>query len=277
MTNLAELNRIGPDAFVAELGAVFEHSPWVAEAVVDQRPFVDLDHLHRAMVAAVSEAPDRQLALLRAHPELAGGAALGAASAAEQASLGLDTLAIEEQQRFARGNQAYAARFGFPFIIAVKGQRDRRAILASIESRLENDEATEQATALEEVAKIARFRLEAMLVASGRLTIHVLDTGLGLPAAGIGYTLYRLDPSARHPIASGKTGADGRAEGGSLLAGAAVLPGIYELVFAAGAYSEAEAPFFDEIPIRFRITDPAAHYHVPLILAPYGYTTYRGS
>jgi 2-oxo-4-hydroxy-4-carboxy-5-ureidoimidazoline decarboxylase len=271
MTTLAELNRIGRDAFVAKLGAVFEHSPWVAEAVADHRPFADLDHLHRAMVAAVTAAPDRQLALLRAHPELAGGAALGAASAAEQASLGLDHLAIEEQQRFVRGNQAYARRFGFPFIIAVKGQRDRRAILESMESRLENDAATEQATALDEVAKIARFRLEAMLESAGRLTIHVLDTGLGIPAAGMGYTLYRLDASERHPITTGKTGADGRATGGNL------LPGIYELVFAAGAYREAAAPFFDEIPIRFRITDAAAHYHVPLILAPYGYTTYRGS
>ena len=164
MTDLDHLSRA---EFLVALGGVFEHSPWVAEAVVDLRPFGSLDGLHRAMVAAVGAAtPDRQLALLQAHPELAGKLArsgeLTAASAGEQASLGLDRLDAAEIARFDRANERYRARFGFPFIIAVKAQRDRRAILDALETRAGNDRAVEIATALAEVAKIARFRLEAI-------------------------------------------------------------------------------------------------------------------
>ena len=168
MTDLDHLTR---DAFVAAVGGIFEHSPWVAEAVVDRRPFGSIDRLHAAMVAAVaSAAPERQLALLQAHPELAGKLAraggLTAASAGEQASLGLDRLDSAEIARFDRANETYRTRFGFPFIIAVKAQRDRRAILDAIETRAGNDRAIEIETALAEVAKIARFRLAALAEAS---------------------------------------------------------------------------------------------------------------
>jgi 2-oxo-4-hydroxy-4-carboxy-5-ureidoimidazoline decarboxylase len=153
--------------FIARLGSIFEHSPWVAEGVVDARPFGSIARLHAAMVDVVMAAgPERQLALLQAHPELAGKLAreggLTAASAGEQASLGLDRLDPDEIARFDRANEIYRARFGFPFIIAVKAQRDRRAILDAIETRAGHDRATELATALAEVAKIARFRLEAL-------------------------------------------------------------------------------------------------------------------
>jgi 5-hydroxyisourate hydrolase len=115
----------------------------------------------------------------------------------------------------------------------------------------------------------------------GRLTTHVLDTSLGRPAAGLGYALFRLDGAERLALASGRTNADGRADG-PLLAGDDLVPGLYELLFEAGAYlagtgvSAAEL-FYDQIPIRFRVGDPAQNYHVPLILARYGYSTYRGS
>jgi 2-oxo-4-hydroxy-4-carboxy-5-ureidoimidazoline decarboxylase len=160
-----------PADFVARLGGIFEHSPWVAEAVVGARPFGTIDNLHRAMVAAVLAAPPaRQLALLQAHPELAGKLArsggLTSASAGEQAGLGLDRLDAAEIARFDQANERYRTRFGFPFIIAVKAQRDRRAILDALESRAANDVATEIETALAEVAKIARFRLEALAEAS---------------------------------------------------------------------------------------------------------------
>jgi len=115
----------------------------------------------------------------------------------------------------------------------------------------------------------------------GRLTIHVLDTTLGRPAEGLAYGLFLLDGTARPPLAAGRTGPDGRGDG-PLLAGAALKPGLYEILFEAGAYLRAvgmpaEELFYDEIPIRFRVADPAQNYHVPLILARYGYTTYRGS
>ena len=113
---------------------------------------------------------------------------------------------------------------------------------------------------------------------SGRLSIHVLDTSLGRPAAGLAYTLSLVDGG---PLLSGKTGPDGRGDG-PLLAEDALKPGLYEILFEAGPCLQstgvpAAELFFDRIPIRFRVGDPSQNYHVPLILARYGYSTYRGS
>lgn len=116
----------------------------------------------------------------------------------------------------------------------------------------------------------------------GYLTTHVLDTARGCPAEGLHITLYRLDGGARQPLAEMRTNDDGRTDSPILPKGDFV-PGVYELVFAAGDYlrrtgqSGAEPLFLDEVPIRFGITDGAAHYHVPLLLSPFGYSTYRGS
>lgn len=117
---------------------------------------------------------------------------------------------------------------------------------------------------------------------SGYLTTHVLDTARGRPAAGLAIALYRLADGTRHEIARAVTNDDGRTDSPILPAGV-FTPGIYELVFHAGAYLRAtgqagsEPLFLDEIPIRFGLADPQAHYHVPLLLSPYGYSTYRGS
>lgn len=114
----------------------------------------------------------------------------------------------------------------------------------------------------------------------GRLTTHVLDTASGRPAVGLRIELYRLD--AATPLKTIRTNADGRADG-PILEGAAFTAGQYELRFHAGEYLRAagvrlpEPAFLDVIPIRFGIADAAAHYHVPLLLSPYGYSTYRGS
>ncbi len=159
-----DLNALPDAGFVARLADIFEHSPWVPEAVLCKRPFADIASLHAAMVAAVDAAgDDAALALLRAHPELARRARLTAASAAEQGGMGLDRLDQDEAARFEALNQEYRDRFGFPFIIAVRGQRDRAAILAALVARLEHDAPIEQATALAEVAKIARFRLDDLI------------------------------------------------------------------------------------------------------------------
>jgi OHCU decarboxylase len=160
------LNALPAPEFVARLSGIFEHSPWVAEAVLPGRPFADVAALHGAMVAAVQGAgTDAALALLRAHPELARRAPLTAESAAEQGGMGLDRLAEDEAARFYALNLSYRERFGFPFIIAVRGQRDRAAILAALTERLAHDAPTEQAAALAEVAKIARFRLDDLIAA----------------------------------------------------------------------------------------------------------------
>ena len=158
---LDELNALDEAGFVAALDGIFEHSPWVAARVAGQRPFASLDALHAAMVDAVAHAGEAaQLALLRAHPVLARRAPLTEASAAEQASQGLTSLADAEAASFAALNAEYQARFGFPFIIAVRGPRDRAAILAALRARLDRAREAECLAAIAEVGKIAWFRLE---------------------------------------------------------------------------------------------------------------------
>lgn len=144
------------------MSALFEHSPWV-EARADARP--SSGDRHADLMAVVRDAaPGEQLALIRAHPELAGKAAIDGslteASAAEQAGAGLDRLTPEEFDRFHALNAAYAEKFGFPFIICVR-LTDKAGILAAMERRLGNDRETEIATALAEIGEIVRLRLEA--------------------------------------------------------------------------------------------------------------------
>ncbi|WP_247891771.1 2-oxo-4-hydroxy-4-carboxy-5-ureidoimidazoline decarboxylase [Azospirillum argentinense] len=155
-------------SFVARFGGVFEHSPWVAEGAWDagNRPD-DADGLHAAMVAVLRAADHgRKLALLNAHPDLAGRLALRgeltADSTAEQASAGLDRCTPEEFARFTELNDAYKARFGFPFILAVKG-RSRADILEAFETRLSNGPEEEFATALAQVERITWLRLKDLL------------------------------------------------------------------------------------------------------------------
>lgn len=153
-------------AFVARFRGVYENSSWVAEAVFDARlhPAHDgVQALHAAMMEVVQEAGrERQLQLLRAHPDLAGRLALRgeltAASTGEQASAGLDACSPEEFARFQRLNADYSKKFGFPFIMAVRG-KSRSDILAAFERRLGSDTETEFRTALDEVHKIATLRL----------------------------------------------------------------------------------------------------------------------
>lgn len=161
-----ELNKLEHDPFVETLADIFEHSPWVAEGAYPARPFANIDALHRAMVAVMEGADDdAQLALIRAHPDLAGKAARAGvvteASKSEQAGAGLDQLSDAEFARFHELNERYKATFGFPFILAVKGH-DKHSILAAFERRLEHTPSQEKHTALTEIAKIARFRLDTL-------------------------------------------------------------------------------------------------------------------
>lgn len=151
--------------FTARLGDIFEHSPWIAEHAWEARPFADVQALHAAMLAAVEAAgPERQLALIAAHPELAGKEAargtLTHDSTQEQRGAGLDQCSAEELQRLRGLNAAYRERHGFPFVIAVKGL-DRYQIMAALQQRLEHDRDTELQACLREIGKIARLRLQA--------------------------------------------------------------------------------------------------------------------
>lgn len=117
---------------------------------------------------------------------------------------------------------------------------------------------------------------------AGKLTTHVLDTARGVPAAGVPWLLYRVSGNSHRKIGEGITNAAGRSDA-PLLEGKAFTAGSYELIFGAGTYLRATAQagegvlFLEEVPIRFGISDEAAHYHVPLLLSPFGYSTYRGS
>ncbi len=284
---LHDLNRLDRVSFTTALGAVFEDSPWVAERAWAARPFASIEALHEAMLEVVRRASrEEQLALLRAHPDLAGRTAwagtMSAVSVAEQATAGLDRLTDEEDERFQRLNAAYRERFGFPFIIAAR-RHSRTSLLAAFEERVGHAAAEELVAAHREVALITRLRLEA-LIGNGTagLTSHVLDTARGQPAAGLRVDLCRIGPDGRaRLLKSVSTDADGRTTP-PLLSGGEMTVGRYELVFHVGAYFRAagaplaDPPFLDEVPVRFAIADPAAHYHVPLLVSPWSYSTYRG-
>ncbi|MEA9654628.1 2-oxo-4-hydroxy-4-carboxy-5-ureidoimidazoline decarboxylase [Xanthomonas campestris pv. raphani] len=161
--SVIDANALDTAAFVARYRALFEHSPWVVERAARRRPFDDV--FGGLMQVVYDASPDDQLALIRAHPELAGRAAidrtLTAASAAEQASAGLDRLDEDEFHRFHALNHAYRQRFGFPFVICVRLQ-DKAGILAELQRRLDAPRNDEIVTALAEIGKIVHLRLEAL-------------------------------------------------------------------------------------------------------------------
>ncbi len=161
---LARVNALAGVAFVDTFGGIAEHTPWVAERAASARPYADRDAMVAAFQRAILDAAeDEQTALLAAHPDLAGRAALAgdltAESAGEQAGAGLKTLTPEEFARFTRLNAAYRARFGIPFIVAVRGA-DKSAILAAFENRVGGTALEERLTAIAQVLRIVRFRLE---------------------------------------------------------------------------------------------------------------------
>lgn len=160
---IAELNVAEPQAFVKAVGFAFEHSPWVAQDALEERPFENVDALHAAMVAALRRAPrEWQVAVIRAHPDLAGRLAragtLTEASRAEQMAAGLDVLTAAQFDALDGGNRAYRERFGFPFVICVR-EHDADGIIANLRERLQHERDEEIAAALDEIAKIARLRL----------------------------------------------------------------------------------------------------------------------
>lgn len=284
------LNAASRDDFVVAVGDVFEHAEWVAEAASAARPFATVAALHDAMLAAVRAAPSaQQLAFLRGHPELGGKVARAGAmtddSKAEQGGLGLDRLSDEEFARFERLNAAYRQKFGFPFIVCVR-RHTRDSILKNFERRTHNDAATELAAALAEIGFITRLRLVAKIdgpgkpKTEGRISTHVLDTVCGRPAAGVKVALYEIGASATGLITETVTNADGRTDA-PLVSGGPLRIGTYRLDFHVAdhfaAHGAADPPFLDIVPIRFSVAEPEGHYHVPLLVTPWSYSTYRGS
>lgn len=290
---LSELNHCSKDDFVAALANIFEHSPWVAEEAASMRPFAGAAALFAAMTAAVDRASDEaRLKLIKAHPDLANktqrAAGLTAESNAEQDSVGLDRLSDAEYEAFERANTAYRTKFGFPYIVCVR-RHTRDSILRDFERRLPNDPKAEMQNSIAEICRIAALRLDQSVASDdrlpvhGRLSTHVLDTHSGRPAAGISIELTELsDLDQARVVARAVTNSDGRTDQ-PLIGGRPVPIGRYELAFQVGAYFAGRAvpmsdpPFLDRIPLQFSVSDPEGHLHVPLLVTPWSYATYRGS
>jgi 2-oxo-4-hydroxy-4-carboxy-5-ureidoimidazoline decarboxylase len=161
---LTEINQMDQATFVAVLGPIFEDTPQIAQQVWGDRPFPSIAALHERMVAVVmAMTPAEQLALIQAHPDLGSRLQMAPASIAEQAGAGLNQLNAAEYERFQQLNTAYQQKFGFPFVMAVKGQT-KATILAAFEARLSHSPAPERQQALAEIAEIARLRLVGAII-----------------------------------------------------------------------------------------------------------------
>ncbi|MBR0715045.1 2-oxo-4-hydroxy-4-carboxy-5-ureidoimidazoline decarboxylase [Bradyrhizobium liaoningense] len=291
--SLSDLNAADKADFVAALANVVEYSPWIAEGIAGQRPFAGINQLHAALMAAIQSAePDLQMALIRAHPDLANktqrAAGLTAESNAEQNSAGLDRLSEAEYAAFERANHAYRTKFSIPYIVCAR-RYTKDSILRDFETRLQNIAKTEIRRALEEIGRISALRLDQLVAADdklkvhGRLSTHVLDNHAGKPAPGIAVELVELAALGEsRVIARAVTNHDGRTDA-PLIGGRPLPIGRYELQFSVGKYFAArgvqmsDPPFLDDIPLRFAISEPEGHYHVPLLVTPWSYSTYRGS
>jgi len=290
---LDTLNAADRAAFIAALGEVMELAPWVAEEAFSARPFASLAALYQTMTDAVRRADAaRRRALIDGHPDLAGKAAregkLTADSTAEQASAGLDRLSEAEFVAFHRLNDAYRKKFGMPFIVCVR-RHGKESILRQFERRLNNDAATEEKTALDEIFRIAALRLDQRVTANDRLKVHghlsthVLDLHGGHPAQGITIELCEVAADGRmRTLKRAVTNADGRTDQ-PLLSGAPIPVATYELRFAVSDYFVRQTaplpdpPFLSTVPVRFAVAEPEGRYHVPLLVTPWSYSTYRGS
>lgn len=296
---VAELLSKSKEEILDFLGGVYEHSPWVAEqfyaehiepAKSEVRMSNVREIFHTMSNIVNNSSREQKLTLLRSHPDLCEKveklATLTKESQIEQSSAGLDTLTDGEKARFAGMNTKYREKFGFPFILAARNVT-KYTVLSAIEGRLNLSEETEFSGALFQVQKIAWMRILAAFRITGQkgfLTCHVLDTANGCPAANMKIQLHRIKPAEKSGlIKEFITNDDGRLPSGPALRDEEFLVGTYEWVFYVGDYfarfnmKTNGIPFLDEVPLRFGMDDPEEHYHVPLLVSPWSYSTYRGS
>jgi 5-hydroxyisourate hydrolase / 2-oxo-4-hydroxy-4-carboxy-5-ureidoimidazoline decarboxylase len=187
----------------------------------------------------------------------------------------------DARRRLAEGNGQYEARFGYIFIVCASGKSVEQ-MLEMLEARLKNDPHEELRIAAEEQRQITRLRLGKLFDeetgARHMITTHVLDTARGVPAVGMTVILELRHASEWSPVGRGTTDESGRVT--SLTTDKELAPGTYRLTFDTGTYHRDQGigmPFFPEAKITFSVRDPDEHYHVPLLLSPFGYSTYRGT
>eukprot|EP00551_Chaetoceros_affinis_P004815 CAMPEP_0203665702 /NCGR_PEP_ID=MMETSP0090-20130426/2872_1 /ASSEMBLY_ACC=CAM_ASM_001088 /TAXON_ID=426623 /ORGANISM="Chaetoceros affinis, Strain CCMP159" /LENGTH=301 /DNA_ID=CAMNT_0050529349 /DNA_START=63 /DNA_END=968 /DNA_ORIENTATION=- len=287
------------DEILAVLGGIYEHSSWVAEEFYAEHvegkdtsaTITNVRDLFQSMSSIVDKSSNQQkMDLLCAHPDLCAKIdalkKLTKSSQEEQSSAGLDTLTDEQRDQFSKMNSGYREKFGFPFILAAR-HVTKYTVLSAIEGRLQMTVESEFSGALFQVSKIAWMRLLAAFKITGQkgfLTCHVLDTANGCPAVNMRVQLHRITPEEDAGLVKEfTTNDDGRLPGGPALKEDEFLVGTYQWTFFVGDYfarknaKTSGIPFLDEVPLRFGIDDPEEHYHVPLLVSPWSYSTYRGS
>ena len=164
MYTINQLNQVSNEKFISILHGIFEHSPWVAEKAVNQKPYTSLQHLHQTMVETVKNSPyTDKITLIRAHPNLGERISMTNHSTKEQKGAGLQNLTPEEYEQFTSTNHQYMKKFGFPFILAVRG-KNKHEIYEAMKARIHSSEEAEFETALSEIYKIALLRLEEMII-----------------------------------------------------------------------------------------------------------------
>jgi 2-oxo-4-hydroxy-4-carboxy-5-ureidoimidazoline decarboxylase len=240
------LNAASRCDFIAALGDVVEHSPWIAEAAEPQRPFASLVHLRDDMLDKIVHAPaDQRMRLIRAHPDLANktqrAAGLTEASTSEQDGAGLDRLSDRELAMFEQLNNAYKAKFGFPFILCVR-RHTKDSILDMFARRSKNSPADEEKAAITEIGRIATLRLAGLVTSdvplpvNGELSMHVLDTHTGIPAEGVEFELVELARyGVNRTLLKAVTNREGRTAS-ALISGGPIPIGNYELRFQIADY-----------------------------------------
>ena len=292
MTGLAEFNDLTDSAARRELLACCTAAAW-ADAVASGRPYRSAEELLAASDRAVAALSRADLAeALAGHPRI-GAPALTGASASEQA--GVTAADADLRARLAAGNAEYERRFGHIYLACATG-RDAAGLLAFLRQRLANDPDTEWRVVAGELAKINQIRLRALLgtrplgagsvgsvgsagSVGSEISTHVLDAVTGTPASGV---VVRLERPGDGEIGRASTSADGRITG----FGVGLVPaGTYRLIFETGPYLAAAhartdgggEPFYPEVTVTFAVDGQRPRCHVPLLLGPYSYTTYRGS
>lgn len=259
---LAEFNTAEPERLRPLLTEFLAVPRW-ADHLLAGRPYSDLTALDEG--AALTLNTDEIHAAMAAHPRIGDKPGDGRARSEQS---GVDD---EDARRFRAANVDYERRFGHVFLICASG-RGGGELLTELHRRMDNDPETELRVAGEELVKIGRLRLEKAVTPVSLVTTHVLDTARGRPAAGIPVRLdSRGDDWAT--IAAAATDDDGRVRD----LGPGDLPaGVYRLVFDTESYLGSDC-FLPEVTVTFRISDPTAHHHVPVLLSPFSYSTYRGS
>ena len=285
---LDELNAMHPADFVRAMTPVFEGAVWVAERAAEIRPFPTVAALHQALFDEVLESDEElQLEFLRGHPDLGGRAArqrtMGMHSTAEQAALGLDRMDEAGFARFASMNEAYRARFGFPFMICVR-RHTSGSILRQFARRLAAEPGVERGAALEEVFRITRLRIVGLVEGPGMpevagvLATQVTDTAGGRAAVGMKIELFVVDDAGVSRVRNVVTDEDGRA--GLMADGGPLRIGVYELRFHVGAYFGAatqagEPPFLDVVPVRVGVSEAEGRYQLAVAAGPFTYSVVR--